>query len=79
MGFQVSWNGNKNVKVKVDSRLFGKTCGICGVFNQDPSDDLIAGPSGECLTEDSTIEPGKLVSNLNAPPIVLSRAPHRYY
>lgn len=63
-GIEVSWNGNKNVKVTVDFHYINKTCGICGVFNNDPTDDLIAGPSSQCLANGTATIAGNLVSGM---------------
>ncbi|ELT97988.1 hypothetical protein CAPTEDRAFT_227119 [Capitella teleta] len=62
-GIEVSWNGNKNVKVTVDFHYINKTCGICGVFNNDPTDDLIAGPSSQCLANGTATIAGNLADS----------------
>ncbi|XP_070535301.1 mucin-2-like [Ptychodera flava] len=41
IGFKLIWNGFEAVYVEiVDNELFGKTCGLCGHYNNDPTDDL---------------------------------------
>ena len=39
-GVTVSWDGNGFVTVKVSMSWLGKLCGLCGNYNNDPSDDL---------------------------------------
>ncbi|XP_070535332.1 mucin-2-like [Ptychodera flava] len=39
-GFKLRWDGNEYIDVEITSAsLFDKTCGLCGIYNNDPSDD----------------------------------------
>ncbi|XP_019623677.1 PREDICTED: mucin-2-like isoform X2 [Branchiostoma belcheri] len=40
LGFQLKWDGDEAIFVDVTDELSGKTCGLCGKFNRDPSDDF---------------------------------------
>ena len=61
LGLEVAWDGDQLLKVKLDNQYVNSTCGICGVYNGDRSDDLIAGESDLCATS-SPITPGDNVS-----------------
>nr|XP_033808517.1 otogelin-like protein isoform X3 [Geotrypetes seraphini] len=41
-GFSLAWDGNSGVYIKLTEEFKGKPCGLCGNFNGDRSDDLIA-------------------------------------
>jgi hypothetical protein len=49
-GLEILFDG-KNIKVLIDNKLKGKTCGICG-NNDDESENEFEGP-GECIFEDA--------------------------
>ncbi|KAK3105571.1 hypothetical protein FSP39_000840 [Pinctada imbricata] len=53
-GVQVNWDGFQAVEVIVDKEFQSKTCGLCGDYNMDDSDDWRIGPqcegSGELTT-----------------------------
>lgn len=55
LGVEVTWDGIDAAEVFVPGGYFNKTCGMCGTFNGNSSDDLIAGP--QC-----TEVQGKIVS-----------------
>lgn len=43
-GLKVSWDGVALVEVKIPRSYINKTCGLCGRFNDDPTDDWTIGP-----------------------------------
>ncbi|PVD35899.1 hypothetical protein C0Q70_02868 [Pomacea canaliculata] len=47
-GLEVTWNGRDAVEILVPTSMMNKTCGMCGNYNGDKSDDWIVGP--ECPT-----------------------------
>jgi len=49
MGAEILWDGEHMVKVVLDGEYVSKTCGICGVFDADKSNDRIIGPSNLCM------------------------------
>ena len=48
LGVDVKWDGTSRVYVKVHSSFRGRTCGLCGTFNNNQNDDL--------TTKESVIE-----------------------
>ncbi|XP_054843735.1 otogelin-like protein [Eublepharis macularius] len=40
-GFSLAWDGNSGIYVKLTEEHKGKTCGLCGNYNSNMSDDLI--------------------------------------
>lgn len=44
LGVEVTWDGSDATEVFVPGGYFNKTCGMCGTFNGNSSDDLMAGP-----------------------------------
>uniref|UniRef100_A0A670YLF4 Otogelin like n=1 Tax=Pseudonaja textilis TaxID=8673 RepID=A0A670YLF4_PSETE len=40
-GFSLAWDGNSGIYIKLTEEHKGKTCGLCGNYNNDTSDDLI--------------------------------------
>ncbi|XP_070575061.1 mucin-5AC-like [Ptychodera flava] len=40
LGFTLRWDGREGVSVTTDEGLAGKTCGLCGKYSEDYSDDL---------------------------------------
>ncbi|XP_028408939.1 kielin/chordin-like protein isoform X2 [Dendronephthya gigantea] len=50
IGVQVVWDGDSYTEVHVPKRYQNKTCGFCGNFNDDPSDDFMT-PEGEVKTD----------------------------
>ena len=40
-GFQVRWDGNDGVYVRMTKAYKDKTCGLCGNYNDDGEDDFI--------------------------------------
>jgi len=60
LGFEVRWDGNTKVDVVVNSAFQGKMCGMCGNFNHNSEDDLVAGPG--CAPNTTT---GSVVTNTN--------------
>ncbi|XP_078460294.1 mucin-5AC-like [Lampetra planeri] len=49
LGFTVRWDGENAISVMVTNELSQKTCGLCGLFNNDTSDDL-TGKNGRLAT-----------------------------
>ena len=49
IGLTVSWNGKHFMKSRLHMDYAGETCGLCGNFNFDPSDDLIT-PEGNLVS-----------------------------
>ncbi|XP_064610480.1 uncharacterized protein LOC135474810 [Liolophura sinensis] len=43
-GLHVRWNGYTSVDVILPTDFKEKTCGLCGNYNEDPTDDWITGP-----------------------------------
>ncbi|KAK8764281.1 hypothetical protein V5799_033110 [Amblyomma americanum] len=41
LGFTVTWNGKDLVEVSVDSSLKGSMCGLCGQYDDDPTNDFV--------------------------------------
>ncbi|XP_077868158.1 von Willebrand factor [Saccoglossus kowalevskii] len=39
-GFNLLWNGGEHLAVQAMNKLVDKTCGLCGVYNGDYTDDL---------------------------------------
>ena len=52
-GVQVSWDGLYRVDVTVSRRWSGKLCGLCGNYNNDPSDEFIT--SDNVLVDDPNV------------------------
>ena len=63
IGFTVQFRGTK-VTAYVDDSFKGQTCGFCGNFNDNPSDDWIMGNYGACPagTANQAITPGQKVN-----------------
>lgn len=40
-GFSLAWDGNSGVYIKLTEEHKGKTCGLCGNYNNNTSDDLV--------------------------------------
>lgn len=40
-GFSLAWDGNSGIYVKLTDEHKGKTCGLCGNYNGDMSDDFL--------------------------------------
>ncbi|ETE65564.1 SCO-spondin, partial [Ophiophagus hannah] len=40
-GFSLAWDGNSGIYIKLTEEHKGKTCGLCGNYNNNTSDDLI--------------------------------------
>ncbi|CAL1543656.1 unnamed protein product [Lymnaea stagnalis] len=45
IGLEVTWDGKDVVQVVVPEDSANKMCGLCGNYNGNPGDDLIAGPA----------------------------------
>ncbi|XP_075537951.1 uncharacterized protein LOC142572612 isoform X2 [Dermacentor variabilis] len=41
LGFTVTWNGEDLVEVSVDASLKGSMCGLCGQYDDDPTNDFV--------------------------------------
>ncbi|XP_054932600.1 mucin-2-like [Dermacentor andersoni] len=41
LGFTVTWNGEDLVEVSVDASLKGSLCGLCGQYDDDPTNDFV--------------------------------------
>ncbi|KAM5138200.1 mucin-2-like [Mantella aurantiaca] len=39
----ISWEQNNTIHLSLNRKYMGETCGLCGNFNSDPSDDLVYG------------------------------------
>lgn len=39
-GFSLAWDGSSGIYVKLTEEHKGKTCGLCGNYNSDTSDDF---------------------------------------
>ena len=44
-GLELQWDGMDIVEVNVPIGEYGKTCGMCGNFNNKPEDDWVLGPA----------------------------------
>ncbi|XP_029452978.1 otogelin-like protein [Rhinatrema bivittatum] len=53
-GFSLAWDGSSGVYIKLTEEYKGKPCGLCGNYNDNRSDDLIAQHTGE-HTEDIAV------------------------
>ncbi|XP_041365590.1 SCO-spondin-like, partial [Gigantopelta aegis] len=42
LGYKVKWDGRESVFVQLSEDLKGKTCGLCGVYDGDPTNDFTA-------------------------------------
>ncbi|XP_077195018.1 otogelin-like protein isoform X1 [Paroedura picta] len=40
-GFSLAWDGNSGIYIKLTEEHKGKTCGLCGNYNSDMSDDFL--------------------------------------
>ena len=40
-GLEVTWNGHANVQTKIATSYWNSTCGLCGTYDGDPSNDFI--------------------------------------
>ncbi|XP_062991057.1 otogelin-like protein [Elgaria multicarinata webbii] len=40
-GFSLAWDGNSGIYIKLTEEHKGKTCGLCGNYNNDTLDDLL--------------------------------------
>ncbi len=45
---EVSWDGETNVDVYIPADYKGKTCGLCGNYNDNPNDDTL-NPNGQLV------------------------------
>jgi len=53
LGVEVGWNGASTVEVHAPGQYMGRTCGICGNYNADPTDDRAVGP--QCPADQGTV------------------------
>ncbi|KAL4228481.1 hypothetical protein ACF0H5_011528 [Mactra antiquata] len=44
VGIELAWDGDEVVELYTPGQFRNKTCGLCGNYNNDPSDDLVVGP-----------------------------------
>ena len=58
-GLEVKWSGQSWVEVSLPVTMKNRTCGMCGVFNNNPADDWVVGPM--CDQEQAA---GTIVCNL---------------
>ena len=64
-GLRVMWDRKYSVRVRVSGDKYAKTCGLCGIYNQDDSDDMLLGPTDKktcTLGKDKVGKPGQPVS-----------------
>lgn len=62
-GLMVQWDRKQSVRVTVPVDKYEQTCGICGRFNDNRSDDIILGPADRCIPDGVTkAKPGDMVS-----------------
>ena len=61
----ILWDRKFSVRVTVSGDKLGTTCGLCGIFNNDPSDDMIFGTATTdvCLPDDAVGTAGELVTD----------------
>ncbi|XP_028281769.1 IgGFc-binding protein-like [Parambassis ranga] len=52
MGFEFSLSIEGIVSIRLSREYANSTCGLCGNFNSDPTDDLVAGDTQEPLSPD---------------------------
>lgn len=57
----LEWDRTFSVRVGVSGALYGQTCGMCGIYNGRSKDDLIMGPSRECMPDSVEYDPGTVV------------------
>lgn len=69
LGLTVQWDRDFSVRVSVSAKHAQKTCGMCGVMDDDDSDDMVVGPSSICMPKDATVSAGDLVSNQQLPSV----------
>ncbi|XP_043539580.1 zonadhesin-like, partial [Chiloscyllium plagiosum] len=52
-GLMVRFDGNHHLEIKLPNTYFGKVCGMCGNFNNDPADELLMsnGLQGKNVTQ----------------------------
>ena len=55
------WDRSYSVRVRVPGDAYDQTCGICGVYNDNPDDDWVMGPAEDCMPE-VDFSPGDLVN-----------------
>ncbi|XP_072039429.1 kielin/chordin-like protein [Amphiura filiformis] len=71
-GLEVSWNGVYNVDVCLPAEYQGKTCGLCGNYNNNPNDDN-SNPEGQLLSNDNEFgnswmtNPGECIEEPSTP------------
>lgn len=40
LGFKIRWDGRQSIFVSVSKYFKGQTCGLCGRYDEDPSNDF---------------------------------------
>ncbi|KAL5020776.1 hypothetical protein ScPMuIL_002141, partial [Solemya velum] len=45
LGLIVEFDGYRHLRIKLSSQYTDKTCGLCGIFNDDTADDFTQGPA----------------------------------
>lgn len=53
-GLEVTWDGQEAVEIFIPEKAQGKTCGLCGNYNGDSSDDWELGPACPALAGQQT-------------------------
>lgn len=75
-GIQVFWNRIYSLVINVAGGHFDGVCGMCGTYNNNKKDDMVMGPTDQCMPNTIGIAPGTLVSTEHRYPIItLFRAP----
>ena len=59
LGVEVRWSGTTKVEVLVNQESKSHLCGLCGNYNNDPSDDWIVGP--ECPEQGQVVSTGNVI------------------
>ncbi|XP_066271768.1 von Willebrand factor-like [Branchiostoma lanceolatum] len=66
LGFKLWWDGQEAVFLTVSESLLGKTGGLCGKFNRDPTDDFTT-LHGRLVSDSATFANSWKMESLSAP------------
>ncbi|ELU11291.1 hypothetical protein CAPTEDRAFT_226094 [Capitella teleta] len=62
-GIQVFWNRIYSLVINVAGGHFDGVCGMCGTYNNNKKDDMVMGPTDQCMPNTINIAPGTLLKD----------------